>query len=454
VLEQLAGDELRDKTEETVVATGLLRIGTWDDEPNDALEYKYERLEDLVHVTGSAFLGLTVKCARCHDHKFDPIPQTDYYRLASAFWAGFIEPRGRELMGGPSKDELGFDVLGWTDRGEIPPLMLLKKGDPHRPVEEVKPATLSFVSSLVAPITNTGGRTSQRRLAFAKWLTNPEHPLTARIAVNRLWQHHFGQALVRSPNNFGFKGELPTHPELLDHLASELKDGSWVMKRLHRRLVTSATYRQSSVHPREMEYRERDGGNTLWWKANRRRLDAEALRDTILAVSGQLNLQAGGPGFLPHLNSEALEGLSTKDKAWQASPADQQARRSIYIFSKRSLLLPLLTTFDFCDTTQPCGERDVNTVAPQALALLNNEFTHQASRKLAERLLQGGMESPWNVILGREPGHHERQAMTAFLTEQRELYESNPATKANAERLALESLCHVLLNTNELIYVD
>jgi hypothetical protein len=455
VMEQLAGDELPERNEEAVIATGLLRIGTWDDEPNDALEYKYERLEDLVHVTGTAFLGLTVKCARCHDHKFDPIPQKDYYRLASAFWAGFIEPRGRELMGGPSKEELGFDVLGWTDRPEIPPLMLLKKGDPHRPVDEVKPETLSFVSSLVSPIAPAAGsKSSQRRLAFANWLTKPQHPLTARVAANRLWLHHFGQGLVRSPSNFGFKGELPTHPELLDYLASELKDGNWEMKRLHRSLVTSATYRQASVHPKEMDYREKDPANGLWWKANRRRLDAEALRDTILTVSGQLNLQAGGPGFLPHLNSEALEGLSTKDKAWQASPADQQARRSIYIFSKRSLLLPLLTTFDFADTTQPCGQRDINIVAPQALALLNNEFTHQASQRLAEQMVHNLKLSAWELILGRKQDPREQFEMLAFMIEQRELFESNPATKKDAERLALASLCHVLLNTNELIYVD
>jgi hypothetical protein len=462
VREQLAGDELPERSEETVIATGLLRIGTWDDEPNDALEYKYERLEDLVHVTGSAFLGLTVKCARCHDHKFDPIPQTDYYRLASAFWAGFIEARGRELMGGPSKEELGFDVLGWTDRADIPPLMLLKKGDPHRPVDEVKPATLSFVSSLVTPIiAASGSKTSHRRLAFANWLTNPQHPLTSRIAVNRLWQNHFGEALVRSPNNFGFKGELPTHPELLDYLASELKDGNWEMKRLHRKLVCSATYRQASIHPKELEYREKDPANTLWWKANRRRLDAESLRDTILATSGQLNLQAGGPGYLPHLNSEALEGLSTKDKAWQSSPPDQQARRSIYIFSKRSLLLPLLTTFDFADTTQPCGQRDINIVAPQALALLNNEFTHQASEKLAEQIAAkaGGsaklqVQEAWSRILGRQPSDAELSAAISHLQTQQSQFEENAATKAKGAQLALASLCHVLLNTNELIYVD
>lgn len=464
VREQLAGDELPERSEETVIATGLLRIGTWDDEPNDALEYKYERLEDLVHVTGSAFLGLTVKCARCHDHKFDPIPQTDYYRLASAFWAGFIEARGRELMGGPSKEELGFDILGWTDRPEIPPLMLLKKGDPHRPLDEVKPATLSFVSSLVAPIAApSGSKTSQRRLAFANWLTNSQHPLTPRIAVNRLWQHHFGEALVRSPNNFGFKGELPTHPELLDYLASELKDGNWELKRLHRKLVCSATYRQASIHPKELEFREEDPANTLWWKANRRRLDAESLRDTILAVSSELNLQAGGPGYLPHLNSEALVGLSTKDKAWQSSPADQQARRSIYIFSKRSLLLPLLTTFDFCDTTQPCAQRDINIVAPQALALLNNEFTHQASERLAKAIITSGClrigseshaESAWRRVLGREPTGPERDAISSYIHNERRRYEENGIKEERIRELVLMSVCHVLLNTNELIYVD
>ena len=461
VREQLAGDELPERTEETVIATGLLRIGTWDDEPNDALEYKYERLEDLVHVTGSAFLGLTVKCARCHDHKFDPIPQTDYYRLASAFWAGFIEARGRELMGGPSKEELGFDVLGWTDRADIPPLMLLKKGDPHRPLDEVKPATLSFVSSLVAPINSAGGKTSQRRLAFANWLTSPQHPLTPRVAVNRLWQNHFGEALVRSPNNFGFKGELPTHPELLDYLASELKDGNWEMKRLHRKLLCSATYRQASIHPMELKNREKDPANMLWWKANRRRLDAESLHDTILAVSTELNLQAGGPGYLPHLNSEALVGLSTKDKAWQSSPADQQARRSIYIFSKRSLLLPLLTTFDFCDTTQPCAQRDINIVAPQALALLNNEFTHQASERLAGQIAAqaGGsaklqVQEAWSRILGRQPSDAELSAAASHLQTQQSQFEASAVTKAKAAQLALASLCHVLLNTNELIYVD
>ncbi|HUG90448.1 MAG TPA: DUF1549 domain-containing protein, partial [Planctomycetaceae bacterium] len=243
IAEQLAGDELPGRLEETVIATGFLRLGTWNDEPNDPEDYQYERLEDLVHATSTAFLGLTVKCARCHDHKFDPIPQVDYYRIASAFWAGPIAARGRELLGGPTVEELGFaDVLGWTDVSAAPPpLHVLKYGDRHHPEQAVDPAPLSAVPALFHPFdspreasgrsstpssgaerspnaavtaTAAGGRTgspsygdstprtTQRRLQLANWITDPRNPLTPRVIVNRLWQQHMGHGLVRSPDNF------------------------------------------------------------------------------------------------------------------------------------------------------------------------------------------------------------------------------------------------------------
>jgi hypothetical protein len=164
----------------------------------------------MVHATSTAFLGLTVKCARCHDHKFDPIPQVDYYRLASAFWAGPIEPRERELLGGPTTKELGFDVLGWTDLGSSPaPLHLLKKGDPKHPEAVVEPGQLSLVSTFSIPPVPSQLHTTQRRLNLARWIVHPENPLTARVMVNRLWQYHFGAGLVRSPNDFGFNGQRP-----------------------------------------------------------------------------------------------------------------------------------------------------------------------------------------------------------------------------------------------------
>ncbi len=223
VAEQLAGDELPDRSVQTVIATGFLRVGTWNDEPNDPQEYKYERLEDLVHCTSSAFLGLTVKCARCHDHKFDPIQQEDYYRMAAMFWSGPIEPGDRALLGGPQLDQLGFpDVFGWTDVTSDPgPLHLLTQGNPKQPAQEVLPGHLSTIPAIARTLQPppAGAKTSHRRLQLADWITDPRNPLTARVFVNRLWQHHFGQGLVRTPNNFGFRGALPTHPQLLDWLS-------------------------------------------------------------------------------------------------------------------------------------------------------------------------------------------------------------------------------------------
>ncbi|MCH2183865.1 MAG: DUF1549 and DUF1553 domain-containing protein, partial [Mariniblastus sp.] len=386
VAEQLAGDEVPWRDEQTVIATGMIRAGTWNDEPNDPADYLYERLEDMVHVSSSAFLGLTVKCARCHDHKFDPIRQTDYYRLASFFWAGYI---GQSHHGGPSTEQLGFDVFGWTDKSSVPePFCLLIKGDRHRPGAVVEPGFLSAIPELDRPLYSppAGSKTSHRRLQFAHWITEKRNPLTARVLVNRLWQHHFGKAIVRSPNNFGFKSDPPTHPQLLDWLAAEFMDGDWKIKRLHKLIMMSSVYRQASIHPEQDSYVDMDFGNRRLWRQNRRRLDAEALRDAMLEVSGQLNRSVGGRSFYPRASSEALEGLSNKGNAWGRSSLSDRCRRSIYMVTRRSRLLPLMTTFDFSDTTLPCAKRDVTTVAPQALALMNNHFVHAQSTALAQRL--------------------------------------------------------------------
>ena len=229
-------------------------------------------------------------------------------------------------------------------------------------------------------------------MQFAKWITNARNPLTARVLVNRLWQHHFGQALVRTPNNFGYKSDPPTHPMLLDWLAAEFMEPTtcggapWTLKRLHKLIMMSDTYQQQSVHPQEAEYAQRDFLNRNLWKFNRHRLNSESLRDAMLAVSGQINLKMGGSSFYPKMSSEALEGLSRKAGDWKDSSTDERSRRSIYMMTKRSRLLPLMTAFDFSDTTASCGQRDVTTVAPQALALLNNHFTHSQSEALANRI--------------------------------------------------------------------
>jgi hypothetical protein len=455
VVEQLAGDELPDATDASRIATGFLRVGTFDDEPNDPLKYKYEQLDDLIHATSTAFLAVTLKCARCHDHKFDPIPQTDYYAMLSFF------------IGGKAAEG---ELLAFTDSGpNAPVVQLLHGGEPTRPGATIAPAYLSMLPTVARALDAPApdAKTSGRRLQLARWITDRRNPLTARVMVNRLWQHHFGEAIARTPDNFGALGSEPTHPRLLDWLASELVDGGWHMKRIHKLIMLSSTYQMDSTHPREAEYSSVDFANERWWRRNRRRLEAEPLRDAMLATSGQLNLTAGGPSFYPPATQESLAGLSKKSDAWGTSPPDEQLRRSVYMMTKRSLLLPLLTVFDFADTTQPCSQRNVSTVAPQALALLNNEFVHQQSGTFAERVMREAgddaaaqIERAWWLALARAPSDGERAAAVSHMTTQCQNFTAKAAqdgktlTQADARRQALASLCHVLLNTNEFIYVD
>ncbi|QDS94005.1 Planctomycete cytochrome C [Roseimaritima multifibrata] len=475
ILEQLAGDEIPDRTEDSVIATGFLRLGTWNDEPNDPLDYQYDRLEDLVHTTSSSFLAITVKCARCHDHKFDPVTQEDYYRMGAAFWGGPIAARERKFLGGPSPEELGVtEVLGWTDLGQTPsPLHVLMNGEREVPMYEVIPASLSMIPALDRPFQPPPetAKTTHRRLQLAQWIGNPENPLTARVFVNRLWQHHFGQGIVRTPNNFGFLADPATHPELLDWLADEFVSGGWTTKRMHKLILTSQTWRQASTHPQQEEYSVKDSGNRLWWRSERRRLDAEALRDSMLAVTGELDLRVGGPGFRPSIRAEALEGLSRKTDAWQPSSKEEQARRTLYLFSQRSLLPPMMTTFNFPDATQSCAQRDITTVPTQALVLMNNPFVHARSDRLATTILEGLSSSQaenvqnqvqqlWVSVYGRAPTTDEIEIATKHLSVQRHHFDSLSEAKEDSSiasspaGLALASLAHVLLNSNEFVYVD
>ncbi|MEZ6152064.1 MAG: PSD1 and planctomycete cytochrome C domain-containing protein [Pirellulaceae bacterium] len=468
VIEQLAGDEIENPNEQSVIATGFLRLGTWNDEPNDQEDYQYERLEDLVHTTTTAFLGLTVKCARCHTHKFDPIEHEDYYRVASAFWPGPILARDRAWLGGPSPQEIGMEnVLAWTDITTAPSdLHLLKNGDRAQPQQTVEPASLSCVPAMYRAFDppSAGAKTSGRRLQLAQWIADAKNPLTWRVVVNRIWQHHFGEAIVRTPDNFGFLADPPTHPELLDWLAADfVSHGSF--KRLHKLILMSQTWQQSSLHPAQDTYALIDSANRLWWRAERRRLDAEALRDSMLAVTGELDLFLGGECFRPTLAPEALEGLSMKSAAYEASPIDEQNRRSIYGYLQRSLLPPLLTAFDLCDATGPTGQRAVTLVPTQSLTLLNNQFVHDRSQKLSETILAEAIEPveqvqrAWLATIRREPSPSELDASIQHLTVQRAAFTAQADAKQLSqdlipEHLALASLCHVLLNCNEFIYVD
>ena len=463
---QLAGDQIPDRSEATVIGTGFLRLGTWNDEPNDPEDYKYERLEDLVHATSSAFLGMTTKCARCHDHKFDPIPQEDYYRIAASFWPGPVAAAGSDLLGGPSAEALGYpEVLGWTDVSSSPqPLHVLKNGERHHPMQAVTAGVLTCVRDPQSE-QESGASAKGARLQLADWIASPRNPLTARVIVNRLWQHHFGEGLVRSSNNFGFTGDRPTHPELLDWLAAELIDSRWSLKHIHRLILTSATWQQSSLHPQHEAYVQKDSANRFLWHAHRRRLEAESIRDALLAASGELDLRIGGPGFFPTISAEALAGLSRKASAWTASPESEQLRRSLYIFTQRSLLPPMMTAFDQCDTTLPCGQRDVTIVAPQALTLLNNEFIHRRAESLAGRVLishpgtvRGQIDAVWRAILNRQPLAVEIRMAEEHIERQSEQFQRSDSENSDRTRssheLALASLCLVLFNSNEFMYVD
>jgi len=441
---QIAGDEIADRTEQSVIATGFLRLGTWNDEPNIPADYQYDRLEDLVHATSSVFLGLTVKCARCHAHKFDPIHQDDYYRMASAFWAGPVARSGKTL-GGPTAEEVGFpQVLAWTDISATPAaLHVLKNGERTKPLHAIVPASLSSIPALEKAFTPPpeGARTTHRRLQLAEWIANPQNPLTSRVLVNRIWQHHFGQGIVRTPNNFGFLADPPTHPKLLDWLAAEFISNGGHFKPIHRLILTSRTWQQSSLHPDFEKYSVRDSANRLIWRASRKRLSAEALRDSMLAASGELDLRVGGPGFKPTISPSALEGLSRKTSAWQASPAVKQNRRSLYMYLKRGLLPPLMTTFDLCDPTLPCGQRNITIVPTQALALMNNQFVHDRSRHIAAGIAARHsdptvlIKSAWSQILRRQPTSHELKLALQHLSVQQRRFASPPAVHDSADGL-------------------
>jgi hypothetical protein len=282
------------------------------------------------------------------------------------------------------------------------------------------------------------------------------HPQSARVYVNRLWQHHFDRGLVSTPDNFGFNGGRPSHPELLDWLADEFLRGGRATKRMHYLMMTSATYRQASTHPDEGSNAGKDAENALLWRGPRRRRDAESLRDAILAVSGRLDPRVGGPSFRPVISAEALEGLSMKGGGITPSPPEDQGRRSLYMYSRRGLLAPLMTTFDFCDTTLPCGRRDVSVVAPQALALLNGAFAHEQSDAAARRAAaiagrdaEARARAAWRIILAREPTAPEVEAAVAHLERQAKRLGGD-----HAEDQALASLCHVLINSNEFAFVD
>ncbi|MEZ6122712.1 MAG: PSD1 and planctomycete cytochrome C domain-containing protein [Planctomycetaceae bacterium] len=437
VLEQIAGDELPDRSVESWIATGFLRLGHWDDEPADPRTDRYDQLDDIVSTTGQAFLGLTIGCARCHDHKFEPLTAADYYSMVAVFQPLVRPQDGRTERTIPID---GTDVYAWQETsGQPPETFLLKRGSVTNPGPRVFPAVPQILTKAQpefpsAAVLNdhhhSEGATSRRRLTFARWLVALENPLTARVIVNRIWQQHFGEGLVTTANDFGLMGAPPTHPELLDWLAHWLMhDAGWSLKKLHTLILTSRSWQSVKTADSVIRYR---------------RLEVEAIRDSMLAVSGQLNAQHFGPAMKPPIPQAAIEANTDKERIWQASDDREASRRSIYAFVKRGLIVPMFETLDLADTVSSCAKRQVTTVAPQALCLFNGRLTQQQAGHFAAMLRQQAGDDlreqillAFRTALCRRPSESELARMQAFL-------------KAES----LEELCRVILNLNEFVYPE
>ena len=540
--EQLAGDELDQVTDDSIIATGYYRLGTWDDEPADPEQARFDDWDDIVTTTSQAMLGLTVGCARCHDHKIDPIPQADYYRLL-AFFADVtpyaypnqrdpmvnslwdmsppedrrrraalsekeqairdeltaIEETGVKRMSaedqrrseGPDREALLADKLeralnlsewqlyqdakkrlaGVEEQiDELPapnaalalarcdprpePMRIRERGNPHIPGDVVAPQFPALFGDPAPRIDEApeGAHSAGRRRVLADWIASPRNMLTARVIVNRVWQHHFGRGIVRSANNFGELGTPPTHPELLDWLALWFVDHGWQLKSLHRLIMTSNAYQMSSSG--NEKGLAMDPANDLWWRFDMRRLDAEEVRDATLAATGQLNTRMYGPGFFSKMSTEDLSTQSRPGDGWGNSSSKERRRRSIYIHVKRSLLPPLLTAFDFPDVDASCEARFVTTQPGQALVMLNGEFFHEQAAKLADRVVAEAGDQPSEQVahavelaLGRPAAHDEVLEGTAMIDRLVTELGQHP-------REALRYWCLTVLNLNEFVYLD
>jgi hypothetical protein len=483
VIEQLAGDELAsdEVSAETLIATGFYRLGPWDDEPADPKQDRYDQLDDLVSTTSEVFLGLTLACARCHNHKFEPLTMHDYYRMVAIFEPLRRPANGRmeltlpigtkaQIANARARHQSASSPQGYFlhETSSRPPVShLLFRGQATSPGPAVLPGLPAVLvrGQPAFPIPAPDGQTSKRRLTLAQWLTSPANPLLARVIVNRVWQYHFGAGLVRSTSDFGAMGEPPTHPELLDWLACWLVDQRWSLKALHRLILTSNTYRMSART--DAKYAALDPENRLLWRMPYRRLEVEAIRDGMLAASGRLNQQMYGPSMFPIVPQAALAAHSDPAQVWTASDELSASRRTIYAFLKRSLIVPMLDVLDLCDTARSTARRNITSVPTQALTLLNGNFVNRQSEELANRLEREAGPDPRDQVtrayvltVCREPSTAEKGVMLTFLgREARERQVEAERARAplapdQAVHVALVQLCRGLFNMNEFVYPD
>lgn len=467
VMEQIAGDEIEPDNPVCQTASIFHRLGPVRrnaGNPEIALS-RNEVLTERTDIIGAAFLGLTVGCARCHDHKLEPISQKDYYSL-QAYLAATTE---HNIVLATADEQQDWDQRTKRAKDEIEALRAtLKKAEPAEKakledqielLEDQLPGPLPTIPSTRndhekrTPIhvlrrgvwENKGQLTGARppsvlvaddlaelpadeanpRAHLSRWLVSPSHPLTARVIVNRIWQQHFGTGLVKTANDFGVKGERPSHPELLDWLATKLVEQSWRLKPLHRMIVLSQTYRQSSDSPNAARYETDDPENRLLWRFSRRRMSGEEVRDAMLAAAGRLNLKAGGPSVFVPVDPELVQ-LLYKPSQWTVTKdVTEHDRRSIYLVAKRNLRSPFLENFDAPALQTSCSRRESSTHAPQALEMLNGTLSNDLARAFAERLTrecQGDrdklVDRAFRLALGRLPTPDEKSKSLAFLENQ------------------------------------
>jgi hypothetical protein len=506
---QIAGDEYEPDHAGALAATGFLAGAPTEvltvPMEEEKLRFRFNELDDMAVTTASAFLGLTLGCARCHDHKYDAIPTRDYYRIQCAFttttrddallvsraeaaryreqvaqWKSRLRSAERDgrkeeieaiKRSEPKKPPTALAIV---DRQATPePTWLLDRGDFYAKRELLQVGFLTALTRSRSPDDYWNAarraigdaRTTGQRRALADWITDPEQgagALLARVMVNRVWQHHFGEGLVRTGSDFGVRGERPTHPELLEWLAYRFVADGWRLKPLHRMIVMSAAYMQDTNY--DADRATKDPDNRLLWRRRPKRIEAEILRDAVLSVSGTLNGRPFGPAFKPFIPSEAILARNTKDPyPKDARDTDATRRRTVYMFHKRVVQHPLMQAFDGPEAAVSCGRRSITTVAPQALAMLNDTFLRDRSADLARRLLAECDGTTERVVargfllgISRPPSDAERKTSVEFIeTQLNRRAAREPSSAPNKVRLlALTDFAQVLFGLNEFIYVD
>jgi hypothetical protein len=444
VAEQIAGDEIDDADEQSLIATGFCRNGTSNDDnmgkTDDALaQYRADQLDDVISTTSSVFLGLTVGCARCHDHKTDPLLQRDYYSLLAVFNGtekyGLV-PGTQDKNDKRIKIDETAKVHALIETSpQVPATRIMLRGSALNLGDEVEPAVPTLFKPVSFPSAAT--QTSLRRKTLAEWITAPDNALAWRVIANRIWQHHFGKGLVASPSNFGFTGSKPTKPELLDYLAQQLIQNGGHFKPLHKMILMSAAYRQSA------------GPAPLALRPQLLRMEAEVIRDSILAASGKLNLKLGGPGIKPRLRPDLLPTSQRNKWPLLQKEGPEQWRRSIYIYVKRQLLMPSMELFDAPTTTDSCAMRLDSTVPTQALVLMNDEFVEEQAAFLTQRAATDTLEKTIQRMFMLTLSH---EADAKRLQQSLDFVKAREATSTRDQALA--DLAHVLFNSSEFVYIQ